>query len=112
MEPAVVTRLFVGGVAVVVFIVGGLRCCAAPCYMAWRERRAAERRRQEVESTGRVLLAGDGEAELEQCMICCEENIAPEEELRFLPCSHGFHKQCIDKWRLQFSLACPLCRSQ
>jgi E3 ubiquitin-protein ligase RNF11 len=32
----------------------------------------------------------------------------PEDELRYLPCTHHFHRACIDRW-LNKSFTCPSC---
>jgi len=43
-----------------------------------------------------------------KCLICqCEYE--EEDQCRRLPCSHGFHKECIDQW-LMTKDCCPYCR--
>ncbi|GAB4837435.1 hypothetical protein Ancab_002300 [Ancistrocladus abbreviatus] len=42
------------------------------------------------------------------CCICLA-NYANNDELRELPCSHLFHKECVDKW-LKINALCPLCK--
>lgn len=42
------------------------------------------------------------------CSICCD-NYKCGEYKRELPCSHVFHKKCIDKW-LCGNDHCPICR--
>ncbi|GAB6021880.1 hypothetical protein CHUAL_006046 [Chamberlinius hualienensis] len=41
------------------------------------------------------------------CAICKEEYIAGQIR-KYLPCKHGFHKDCIDMWLSQQSVRCPL----
>lgn len=43
------------------------------------------------------------------CSICID-NYEFGEELRFLPCNHGFHQTCVDKWLLMNN-KCPLCKT-
>ncbi|KAK7384773.1 hypothetical protein VNO78_30474 [Psophocarpus tetragonolobus] len=43
------------------------------------------------------------------CCICLAK-YENNDELRELPCSHLFHKDCVDKW-LKINSLCPLCKS-
>ncbi|KAK1550279.1 hypothetical protein Q3G72_016628 [Acer saccharum] len=44
------------------------------------------------------------------CCICLAR-YANNDELRELPCSHFFHKDCVDKW-LKINASCPLCKNE
>jgi len=45
----------------------------------------------------------------ESCTVClCE--LEEGDLLRVLPCSHRFHRDCIDHWLLHSSTACPACK--
>ncbi|CAL5205068.1 unnamed protein product [Lathyrus oleraceus] len=44
------------------------------------------------------------------CCICIA-NYENDDELRELPCSHLFHKDCVDKW-LKINALCPLCKRE
>ncbi|XP_058001735.1 E3 ubiquitin-protein ligase At1g63170 isoform X2 [Hevea brasiliensis] len=44
------------------------------------------------------------------CCICLAK-YANNDELRELPCSHFFHRECVDKW-LKINASCPLCKSE
>ncbi|KAK7204013.1 hypothetical protein BZA70DRAFT_281282 [Myxozyma melibiosi] len=46
---------------------------------------------------------------LDGCPICFEPFL-PGQDLRILPCHHGFHASCVDPWLLNSSSQCPLCR--
>jgi len=46
--------------------------------------------------------------DLNRCTICLED-FEFDEELRMLPCSHCFHKACVDHWLLRQQRRCPLC---
>ena len=51
---------------------------------------------------------GDNNERDRSCAIC----LAPfdiGEQLRFLPCQHSFHSDCIDQW-LRGHRTCPMCR--
>lgn len=44
------------------------------------------------------------------CCICLSKYVH-NDELRELPCSHFFHKECVDKW-LNINATCPLCKAE
>ncbi|KAI3468281.1 hypothetical protein Pfo_024944 [Paulownia fortunei] len=44
------------------------------------------------------------------CCICLTKYVN-NDELRELPCSHFFHKDCVDKW-LKINASCPLCKAE
>eukprot|EP00930_Biecheleria_cincta_P071204 TRINITY_DN58724_c0_g1_i1.p1 TRINITY_DN58724_c0_g1~~TRINITY_DN58724_c0_g1_i1.p1 ORF type:complete len:235 (+),score=41.39 TRINITY_DN58724_c0_g1_i1:67-771(+) len=52
-------------------------------------------------------LANAGCAE-QKCTVCLD-NFTHGDELRMLPCTHRYHRKCIDKW-LARSPACPVCK--
>lgn len=43
-----------------------------------------------------------------ECLICLE-SFAAGDKRKILPCLHGFHANCIDKW-LRTNGACPICK--
>jgi hypothetical protein len=47
---------------------------------------------------------------LQVCCICLAK-YAHNDELRELPCTHCFHKECVDKW-LKINALCPLCKAE
>jgi hypothetical protein len=56
-----------------------------------------------------TTVRGVGEVtEGKECAVCLEAHEAGD-TVRTLPCSHGFHEQCIFRW-LRVSRLCPLCR--
>ena len=44
-----------------------------------------------------------------QCSICLDE-FKLNEGYRTLGCNHSYHKKCIDKWFIDGSIECPMCR--
>jgi hypothetical protein len=75
------------------------------------------RPRPAVECVDSSCDDGDGAAEALQavnCVICvCE--IEEGEDVRTLPCTHVFHKGCIDKWLLSDAFgakSCPVCMAE
>ena len=47
-------------------------------------------------------------ADSRQCSICLED-FKDGDTRKILPCLHGFHKDCVDKW-LRQNGACPICK--
>ena len=42
------------------------------------------------------------------CLVCLED-IAPQDPIKLLPCTHEFHRKCISEW-FQRKTTCPTCR--
>lgn len=49
-----------------------------------------------------------GSQEIENCAVCLEL-FSNNDAIRILPCSHEFHKNCVDPW-LKLKQTCPLCK--
>ena len=67
----------------------------------------------------RVLVEGDPELAATdedgaECPLCLG-NFLLHDELRVLPCRHGFHKHCIDRWLIVSQeyqqRECPMCKA-
>ncbi|KDO22681.1 hypothetical protein SPRG_10995 [Saprolegnia parasitica CBS 223.65] len=52
-----------------------------------------------------MMLSGDAAC----CAICLDE-FGPCHQIKPLPCTHIYHRSCIDKWFEKGSNACPLCK--
>lgn len=50
---------------------------------------------------------GNGESIFNVCGVCLVD-LEGGEEIRILPCGHLFHRECIDHWLLNCSIACPV----
>ncbi|KAI9321396.1 hypothetical protein BX666DRAFT_1901718 [Dichotomocladium elegans] len=44
------------------------------------------------------------------CVICFDDYVVDENELRILGCGHGFCTACIDPWLTKKSTKCPICK--
>lgn len=66
-------------------------------------------------SEGGVIAAGTEKERAisgEDAVCCiCLAKYSNNDELRELPCSHFFHKECVDKW-LKINALCPLCKCE
>ncbi|OMJ14507.1 E3 ubiquitin-protein ligase [Smittium culicis] len=47
--------------------------------------------------------------ECSECLICFD-SINPGEIIRGIPCTHVFHKDCLDVWLISRLGSCPTCR--
>lgn len=45
------------------------------------------------------------------CTVCMED-FEEDGVVRKMVCQHVFHQECIDKWLLEYSYKCPMCRSE
>nr|DAD41684.1 TPA_asm: hypothetical protein HUJ06_016007 [Nelumbo nucifera] len=46
----------------------------------------------------------------ERCCVCLSELAEGDAIISSLPCSHLFHKVCIDRWLNLCQKTCPICR--
>jgi hypothetical protein len=49
--------------------------------------------------------------EFNTCSICQDE-LSKDNIIRQLNCSHIYHKECIDKYLLEYCSKCPICRAE
>ncbi|KAK6912670.1 Zinc finger, RING-type [Dillenia turbinata] len=80
-----------------------------------KKNRNAENRESNSSECGGVAAEGTEKertisGEDAVCCICLGKYVN-NDDLRELPCSHFFHKDCIDKW-LKINAMCPLCKSE
>ncbi|KAF9582937.1 hypothetical protein BGW38_010562 [Lunasporangiospora selenospora] len=64
-----------------------------------------------IEQLGTIVMTEGmfgNEAEEATCAICLGD-YHPDEPIRFLPCRHHFHQECVDQWLLT-DKSCPLCK--
>jgi hypothetical protein len=49
-----------------------------------------------------------------ECNTCsiCQDEIDKDHTVRQLNCNHIYHKECIDKYLLEYSYKCPICRAE
>ena len=47
----------------------------------------------------------------ENCPICFT-SFTKDDNIRNLVCNHIFHKECIDKWLVDFENTCPVCKKK
>ena len=47
----------------------------------------------------------------EKCNICLS-NYVNGDEIKSMKCRHGFHKECLDKWLVEYVNSCPICRTK
>ncbi|PVV02553.1 hypothetical protein BB560_002989 [Smittium megazygosporum] len=49
-------------------------------------------------------------SEMDGICAMCIDDFVKGDQIRILPCTHGFHKNCIDEWLLNQSALCPMCK--
>ncbi|PIC43453.1 hypothetical protein B9Z55_004188 [Caenorhabditis nigoni] len=79
--------------------------------------RQAEERGKEIDEAKKNRIRGlldqipadvfRGDMASTECAICMID-FEPGERIRFLPCMHSFHQECVDEWLLK-SFTCPSC---
>lgn len=60
---------------------------------------------------GAVLGAAMAVTSVERDCIICVEAFEEGEEVVRLPCAHGFHSACVERW-LRLAKTCPTCRGE
>lgn len=56
-----------------------------------------------------IKTPSDQKIHNDSCAICLND-FNPNEQIKILPCNHGFHAICLDPW-LKCSDLCPICKS-
>jgi len=72
---------------------------------------------EQIEITRKIEFIGQmpsavvsDQDKLQECVICMMD-VEIGETIRYLPCAHMFHKDCVDVWLMR-SLCCPTCMEE
>ncbi|KAJ1411010.1 Zinc finger, RING-type [Sesbania bispinosa] len=88
---------------------------ALPTYKFKMKKNKSKDESNSAVSEGGIVAAGTEKERMisgEDAVCCiCLAKYENNDELRELPCSHLFHKDCVDKW-LKINALCPLCKSE
>jgi hypothetical protein len=59
-----------------------------------------------------TTVGGDGFASvIESACLVCQEDWQQGEQVMTLHCQHSFHKSCIQRWLMEYSNKCPVCKA-
>ncbi|EIE26828.1 hypothetical protein COCSUDRAFT_59336 [Coccomyxa subellipsoidea C-169] len=65
---------------------------------------------QQIEHLPTVIVGASGVGPDKECKCpICLEDFSPGAVLHRLPCTHQFHRDCVDKWLTQ-KATCPICQ--
>jgi len=81
--------------------------CGCSCYNTLRHECGKCNKRRNLETLHAGLLPTSSAI----CSICLEDYSNPDIKVNKLPCSHLYHKDCIQEW-LHDNDSCPECRSE
>jgi len=56
-----------------------------------------------------ILTYSEDKIHNNNCCICIED-FEERDAIKVLPCGHGYHPACIDKWLTDHSDLCPMCK--
>jgi len=99
-------------------IFGCCACCCACCGTLVQIAQQMERQQAPPGATKsqisqlKALKYKEGliEKDSANCAICLAD-YEDDEELRYLPCNHHFHSECVDQWLL-INKSCPFCKRE
>ena len=115
-EERSITQWDIVCMSVALFLVASFSLVSFLFYYLKKLRRIhkVDQREQEVEMMARkavsrmVLRKVSEEDSMVECSVCLDM-MAVDSEVRELPCSHVYHRKCVDKWLIR-KRKCPLCK--
>jgi len=64
----------------------------------------------EDEEKGKDIKTNNRSSPINDTCVICLEEFSPGQQIKILPCRHGFHGDCIDPWLSERSDQCPICK--
>eukprot|EP01114_Cavostelium_apophysatum_P021365 TRINITY_DN7438_c0_g1_i1.p1 TRINITY_DN7438_c0_g1~~TRINITY_DN7438_c0_g1_i1.p1 ORF type:complete len:347 (-),score=36.12 TRINITY_DN7438_c0_g1_i1:69-1109(-) len=102
---------------IILIICSCCTCCYACCNVMVQLQLAADASKTKTVGATKTEISKLRQEKFKEGLVCaddttcaiCLANYETDEEIRFLPCNHHFHTECVDQW-LEINATCPFCK--